>query len=63
MKRRRKEAEPWRDHLDGCEEHLNDWTLGGNNVSKAGLRPSAGCVVTFTITTVIISTTREADLP
>lgn len=41
---------------------LGDWTIRGNSVSKAGLLPRAGCVVTFTITIITISISRDADL-
>lgn len=42
MKRRRKEAEPWRDNLDRCEEH---WTTGlweGTMCQKQGCGPVQG---------------------
>ena len=42
----------------------NTWQLDywGEPCAKAGLWPSAGCVVTFTTPSIIISTTREASL-
>lgn len=44
--------------MGGAEEHLEDWTIRGNNVPKAGLLPNAGCGATSIITMVIVGTTR-----
>lgn len=61
LKEERKKPKCWRDDILRYEEHLDDWTVRGNHVSKAEVLPKTGCMITV-VTTAIISTIREANL-